>query len=248
MKTRAITALLTVAGATSCASAQWGGFVLYDFSLNGGGSEIVVSAGESVNVRVMATMLPTNPASVCCLADGKFDIGADASGSFAGSWSNLTIPAPYNFLYGIATTAGTPLGHGFDGVVFGTGAPWFVPPPPGLVTNPDDVWSGTCSVSQDAAPGSVLALYFPHFEWTNVWSNMGGYGGFSMPAFGTTGTITVRGCYADCNANSVLTINDFTCFQVAFAEGDPYADCDGNTQLTVADFTCFQGEFLAGCP
>ena len=61
-------------------------------------------------------------------------------------------------------------------------------------------------------------------------------------------TIDVDSCYADCNADGVLTVADFGCFQTKFVAGDPYADCNGDTTLTVADFGCFQTTFVAGCP
>jgi hypothetical protein len=61
-------------------------------------------------------------------------------------------------------------------------------------------------------------------------------------------------CYANCDGSTtapVLTVNDFVCFQSAFAAGDSYANCDGSTTvpvLTVNDFVCFQSAFAAGCP
>ncbi len=55
-------------------------------------------------------------------------------------------------------------------------------------------------------------------------------------------------CYADCNADSMLTVADFGCFQTRFVAGDPYADCNGVGGLTIADFGCFQTRFVAGCP
>ncbi len=55
-------------------------------------------------------------------------------------------------------------------------------------------------------------------------------------------------CYPDCNADGLLTVADFGCFQTRFVAGDPYADCNQDTVLTVADFGCFQTKFVAGCP
>jgi len=55
-------------------------------------------------------------------------------------------------------------------------------------------------------------------------------------------------CYADCDANGVLSILDFICFSDRAASGDPYADCDGNGLINILDFICFQTEFVAGCP
>ena len=55
-------------------------------------------------------------------------------------------------------------------------------------------------------------------------------------------------CYPDCNADGVLTVADFGCFQTKFVIGDPYADCNGDGLRTVADFGCFQTRFVVGCP
>jgi low density lipoprotein receptor-related protein 5/6 len=55
------------------------------------------------------------------------------------------------------------------------------------------------------------------------------------------------GCYADCNADGLLTVADFGCFQTRFVQGDPYTDCSSDGALTVADFGCFQTQFIQGC-
>ncbi len=55
-------------------------------------------------------------------------------------------------------------------------------------------------------------------------------------------------CYADCDHNSALNVNDYICFQTKFALGDPYADCDGNGVRNVNDYICFQTKFALGCP
>jgi hypothetical protein len=57
-------------------------------------------------------------------------------------------------------------------------------------------------------------------------------------------------CYPNCDGSTtapVLNVNDFVCFQTAFAAGDPYADCDQTGTLNVNDFVCFQAAFAAGC-
>ncbi len=54
-------------------------------------------------------------------------------------------------------------------------------------------------------------------------------------------------CYADCDADSALSIDDFICFQTFFALGDPYADCDTDCALSIDDFICFQTLFAIGC-
>jgi hypothetical protein len=62
------------------------------------------------------------------------------------------------------------------------------------------------------------------------------------------------GCYANCDGSSlapILNIEDFICYQQAFAAGEPYANCDASTAapvLNVNDFICFMNRFAAGCP
>jgi hypothetical protein len=61
-------------------------------------------------------------------------------------------------------------------------------------------------------------------------------------------------CYANCDGSTtppVLNVNDFVCFQAAFAAGESYANCDQSTVppvLNVNDFVCFQTKFVEGCP
>ncbi len=54
-------------------------------------------------------------------------------------------------------------------------------------------------------------------------------------------------CYADCDANCALQIDDFICFQTGFALGDPQADCDESGTLSIDDFICFQTYYAIGC-
>jgi hypothetical protein len=54
-------------------------------------------------------------------------------------------------------------------------------------------------------------------------------------------------CYADCDLNKTLNIDDFICFQTLFAIGDPVADCDESGTLNIDDFICFQTFFALGC-
>jgi hypothetical protein len=61
-------------------------------------------------------------------------------------------------------------------------------------------------------------------------------------------TIHGGGCYADCDGDGVLSIDDFICFQTLFALGSQDADCDGDTVLSIDDFICFQTSFAIGCP
>jgi hypothetical protein len=77
----------------------------------------------------------------------------------------------------------------------------------------------------------------------------------SMRIMASTGA-----CYADCDGSAALNVNDFICFQGAFAEAielpyekqvGHYANCDGNAEppvLTVNDYVCFLTRFAGGCP
>ena len=76
-------------------------------------------------------------------------------------------------------------------------------------------------------------------------------------AFYDNVTITLVGgaatCYANCdNSTSApcLNVNDFVCFNNAFAAGAAYANCDASTSppiLNVNDFVCFNNAFAAHC-
>jgi hypothetical protein len=55
-------------------------------------------------------------------------------------------------------------------------------------------------------------------------------------------------CDADCNADALLNILDFVCFQQYWQSQDPAADCDANAAFNILDFVCFQQLFQAGCP
>ncbi len=54
-------------------------------------------------------------------------------------------------------------------------------------------------------------------------------------------------CYADCDGDGALTIDDFICFQTQFALGDKQSDCDEDGFLSIDDFICYQTYFAIGC-
>ena len=54
-------------------------------------------------------------------------------------------------------------------------------------------------------------------------------------------------CYADCNADGLLNILDFVCYQNRFTTGHPLADCDANGVLDMLDFMCYSDAFMGGC-
>ena len=56
-------------------------------------------------------------------------------------------------------------------------------------------------------------------------------------------------CFADCDGNGALNIDDIDCFVAAFIGSDiAAADCDGNGTLNIDDIDCFVAAFTAGCP
>lgn len=55
-------------------------------------------------------------------------------------------------------------------------------------------------------------------------------------------------CYADCDADGLLSLADFGCFQTRFSLSHPYADCNRDGLWDLADFGCFQTHFATGCP
>jgi hypothetical protein len=64
----------------------------------------------------------------------------------------------------------------------------------------------------------------------------------------TAVNIVCDACYADCEDDADLDIDDFICFQTMFAFGGDDADCDGNGVLDIDDFVCYQTMFALGCP
>ncbi|MCC6661096.1 MAG: NF038122 family metalloprotease [Phycisphaerales bacterium] len=78
------------------------------------------------------------------------------------------------------------------------------------------------------------------YSWMVTAINEFGFASSDGRSFTTT-------CYADCDADGVLTLADYGCYQTRFATGDPYADCNGDTMLNLADFGCFQTAYGQGC-
>ncbi len=55
-------------------------------------------------------------------------------------------------------------------------------------------------------------------------------------------------CFADCDSNGSLNVDDIDCFVMGFLSADlGTADCDANGTLNV-DIDCFIAAFLGGCP
>jgi hypothetical protein len=90
-------------------------------------------------------------------------------------------------------------------------------------------------------------------------TSVGHGGGYSVVVTDPCGSITSPAylnviCYPNCDRTTnfpYLNVDDFVCFQAAFASGQSYANCDNSTTppvLNINDFLCFQAAFVAGCP
>ncbi len=55
-------------------------------------------------------------------------------------------------------------------------------------------------------------------------------------------------CFADCDGNGALNLDDIDCFVAGFLASDQgAADCDSNGSLNLDDIDCFVASFLGGC-
>jgi hypothetical protein len=90
-------------------------------------------------------------------------------------------------------------------------------------------------------------------EMVASWDTGSSYTGTYTIALTGTCYISSSTCYANCDGSTTvpfLNVNDFVCFQTAFAAGNSYANCDHSTAppvLNIGDFVCFQSAFAAGC-
>jgi hypothetical protein len=115
----------------------------------------------------------------------------------------------------------------------------------------------------------VMGVQDPgYYKWAyaegNNWNGPGAFGTYSY-SFDSGASWVISGgenpyqmrvevtpaqppaCYADCDADGTLSIDDFICFQTSFALGDLYSDCDVDCVLSIDDFICFQTFFAIGC-
>jgi hypothetical protein len=160
-------------------------------------------------------------------------------------------------------TPGTTSTFGFGADNFGTGtlpfisddaaagvydnATGFPGPPPGSAMATDNV-GGRWLPTQ---PLAALVGVPVQGTWRLVVNDYAAGDVGTIARFGLH--LTLRSCYANCDSSTgtpFLNVNDFVCFQTAFAAGLPAANCDGSTVapvLNVNDFVCFQTLFAAGC-
>jgi hypothetical protein len=149
---------------------------------------------------------------------------------------------------------------------------WIIPAPVSIVQNPQSVAVAPGGTAMFTVSASVPGAEFQWFHNDVPLVDGGAISGAATPQLhidpvssahageyraevsdpcvtvtSLVATLTLL-CYADCNADQVLTVSDFGCFQTKFVLGDPYADCTGDGSHTVADFGCFQTKFVVGCP
>jgi hypothetical protein len=104
--------------------------------------------------------------------------------------------------------------------------------------------SSFASIGLPFGPGDWTAAW----QWNEVEIAPGGIKTYTVVSTIGTPVVFPTVCYADCNGDGQLTVQDFGCFQTKFVTGDPYADCNGDGVATVQDFGCFQTKFVQGCP
>lgn len=145
------------------------------------------------------------------------------------------------FVGGLFTQAGN---QQIKGLARFDGADWF-PLSSGL-SDPVQINVRALAVVDQDGPGARLPALFSG----GVFQRTGAYSSANFARWGCP----VPVCYANCDGSTVapvLTANDFSCFLIRFANGDPLANCDGSTVapvLTANDFTCFLNSYSSGCP
>jgi hypothetical protein len=162
----------------------------------------------------------------------------------SGNWSQIAVSGPsprqylgmdYDFLQQVILLFGGQTG-------------------PGSTDRVQDLWAynGTAWTQLGTTgPGIRDQLTATYDRQRRNFVVFGGYGGSGV-VLGDTWT-TGCGCYANCDgstATPILTANDFQCFLIKYAAGDPYANCDGSTfspLLNANDFLCFINEYAIGC-
>jgi hypothetical protein len=169
MKTRAIMALVTVAGAAAAANAQTGGQATYSLQFSNGTNSITLTAGQSTSVSVFVSFTPgigsqygtaaPLQGEILGLNNGGFSITGAGVGTATGNFGVLagtghpSLTAPYNFLPGVATNQGTSAGNSQNGVLWGH--QFIFSPVHPLPANPAKVWEGTFTMGAGATNGQI---------------------------------------------------------------------------------------------
>jgi trimeric autotransporter adhesin len=108
-------------------------------------------------------------------------------------------------------------------------------------------WSPIGQTDPTEPGGADAALYRAQTPFQGLYF-AGGFDQFGGVPAGRLARLSIcEACPADCDADGVLSIDDFICFQTLFALGDPTADCDATGSLSIDDFICFQTAFAIGC-
>lgn len=169
MKTRAIMALMAVAGTAAVASAQGTATYSIAFGSAGGPNTVQLNPGQSTSVFVNVSFSPgvgggTPPAAG--LSDGGFGINGGGGG-----WSGGALPNPWGAqaVGGVGVNAGTGSATGVSGVVWGYGFLFNLPHP--FPQNPANVWTGTYTAG---ATAGVFNVSFAGLAPTGVFAGATG--------------------------------------------------------------------------
>jgi hypothetical protein len=156
---RHLAGLLSLAVLATAAEAQTLGTATYHIEFGNGSNQVSLAPGQSTTVTVLlsfdpgiGTVIGSAPplqGPILGLNDGGFSVTGTPSGGATGNFAVLpgtghpSLAAPYNFLPGIATTQGTPVGNSLSSVIWGMNI-WELHP---LPANPGVVWSGTFTLA-----------------------------------------------------------------------------------------------------
>lgn len=210
---------------------------------------VVVSSDAMNNVYIAGTTGYGAPAT-WARPDRVFVQKYDASGELV--WAHELPKSSEALLLRVRGIGATPTGEVFiSGNVHGK----FGWPAAGLY----DVF--VLKLQSDGAPAWIkqYGLGDPHFSTGLAVDDMGNsymssyaYANGAGTVLGSLDGYVVRfgidaPCYADCDANGVLSVFDYICFGDAFAAQSRFADCTDDYNYDIMDYLCFGEAFAAGC-
>ena len=195
MKTRALMALVAVAGTAAAATAQ-SGTATYSiaFGSAGGPNTVNLLPGQSTDVFVNVAWTTTGTPTPIGLSDGAFGITGTGTGS--GTWAvdgntasaTYSLPNPWGAqgAGGLGVTIGTPSGNNVGNVNWGYGFLFAAPHP--FPQNPANVWRGKFT----AGGAGVLNLSTTGLSGTGVFAGTTGIPTvLTFQSVAGTGVITI---------------------------------------------------------
>ncbi len=95
-----------------------------------------------------------------------------------------------------------------------------------------------------ATAGQALARLQPGFYYeARLLARANGNNGDASASLTITDT-----CFADCDLNGAVNVDDVDCFVADYLAGSSLVDCDNNGTINIDDLDCFVASFLGGCP